>query len=107
MVAGWTEETGRDAVSLARWFYNMGLRWLIVTDVARDGMPAGIDLPGSLTFTQATGLHVITAGGANSLEDVRAACQSKLAGIVVGRALYDGTIDPAELFALTQDTRPC
>ncbi len=99
-VAGWTEDTGLDAVQLAQDFKAMGLRWLVFTDIARDGLGSGLNLAKTTDLARASGLAVIASGGVHSLEDVQAVKAAHLAGVIVGRALYEGQIDPLRLFSL-------
>lgn len=87
---------GRNPVALARWFTQMGLRWLVMR--SEESGLAG-DLSGTAALSEAAPLNVIAANGVERLEDVLAARRSGLAGIVINRALYEGRIDPARLFA--------
>lgn len=91
-VRGWLEGTPLRAVDLAKKLAASGLRWLVYTDVSRDGIGRGIDLNACLELAQATGGNVIAAGGVNSPQDIQAARQAGLAGIIIGRALYEGTV---------------
>jgi phosphoribosylformimino-5-aminoimidazole carboxamide ribotide isomerase len=97
-VRGWAEGTNLRAVDLAQQMAKLGLRWLIFTDVARDGVGSGLNLASTLELARSSGLNVIASGGVDSLEDIHRARQSGLPGVIVGRALYEGKIDPAELF---------
>ncbi len=90
-VRGWTETSTVRAEELARRVVESGVQTLIYTDIARDGMLSGPNLQGALSL-QATGAAVIVSGGIASAEDIRAACQAGLEGVVVGRALYEGTL---------------
>ncbi len=89
---GWTQESCLSAVDLGQRLRQAGLETVIYTDIARDGTGQGSNIPASQSLQQATGLQVIASGGARNLEDVRMARQAGLAGIVIGRALYDGRI---------------
>lgn len=95
---GWQQATGRSALSLAAAFQQAGLRWLIFTDIARDGLQTGLNLAATVELARATGLKVIASGGVASLEDIHNARQAGLAGVITGRALYEAAIDPALLF---------
>ncbi|MBE0698776.1 MAG: 1-(5-phosphoribosyl)-5-[(5-phosphoribosylamino)methylideneamino]imidazole-4-carboxamide isomerase [Anaerolineaceae bacterium] len=98
-VRGWQSDTPLMAVDAARGFQHAGLRWLVFTDIARDGLQTGLNLQATLELAQASKLNVIASGGVSRLEDVRAAEKAGLAGAIVGRALYEGFIDPVELLA--------
>lgn len=101
-VRGWQSGTPHPAVDLARTLAQSGLRWLVFTDIARDGLQTGLNLPATAALAQATGLNVIASGGVSRIEDVQEAKAAELSGCIVGRALYEGSIDPAELFHLDQ-----
>ncbi len=98
---GWSLATSMPAVELAQQWAAQGVRWLVFTDVARDGMGSGLNVAMAAHLAQATGpstssgrcLHVIGSGGVASLEDVRRAYQAGLSGVIIGRALYEGQLD--------------
>ena len=88
-VRGWTETTGERVDALAARAIAAGAGTLICTDIARDGMLAGPDIPGCAAL-QKLGAAVIVSGGVASLDDLRAARAAGLAGAIVGRAIYEG-----------------
>lgn len=94
-VRGWTETTDIAADALALRVVAEGVRTLIYTDVARDGMLTGADVEGARRL-QAAGAGVIASGGVGSIEDIRALRAAGLAGAIVGRALYEGRFPLAE-----------
>ena len=85
-----------DPLELARQAKSFGLRRLIVTDTHRDGEGKGINLELCSRFQTETGLNVIAAGGAKAIEDVRQSKNAGLAGVVLGRALYEGQLSLQE-----------
>jgi phosphoribosylformimino-5-aminoimidazole carboxamide ribotide isomerase len=91
-VRGWTETSALTAGDLARRAIGAGIRTLIYTDVARDGMLEGPDVTGALAL-QETGAAVIVSGGVSSLADLQQIARAGLAGAVVGRALYEGRFE--------------
>lgn len=99
-VRGWQETSTVSALALAVRLQLMGVHRVIYTDIARDGMLSGPNLP-ALRAMAATGLGVIASGGIASLEDLRAvAAITGVEGAIVGMALYTGAIDlPAALRA--------
>lgn len=101
---GWQSPTELLAVDLARALQAQGLHWLVFTDIARDGLQTGLNLPATLELARESRLGVIASGGVSRIEDVEEARTAGLAGAIVGRALYEGSVDPAALFAL--DTSP-
>jgi phosphoribosylformimino-5-aminoimidazole carboxamide ribotide isomerase len=92
-VEGWLATSETDVVSLARRFEDAGVAALVHTDIARDGTGAGPNLEASAALARAVALPVIASGGVGSLADVRAACGRGLAGLIVGKALYQGAVD--------------
>ncbi len=93
---GWQQGTEVSPVALAHQWAARGVRWIIFTDVARDGMGSGINLAATMQLAETSGLHVIASGGVASLEDVRQAYEAGLSGIIIGRALYEGKVDLKE-----------
>lgn len=92
-VRGWKEDSGLPAVDLALQLKKAGLRTVIFTDIRRDGLGSGLNIDATRALTEATGLEVIASGGVLTIEDVIAAREAGLAGTIIGRALYEGTID--------------
>ena len=90
-VRGWTETSTRRADELVRQVVGDGIRTVIYTDIGRDGMLTGPDLPGAVELQRA-GAQVIASGGVASVDDIRSACEAGLAGVIVGRALYEGRL---------------
>jgi len=74
----------------------LGLRTVIFTDVSRDGLGSGLNINATRELAEVSGLDIIASGGLNSLEDVVAARAANLAGVIIGRALYEGTIELKE-----------
>ena len=95
-VRGWTEDSGISAMALARQMGNLGLRTVIFTDISRDGLGSGLNLSSTQQLARISGLDLIASGGVHTLEDVIAARKASLSGVIIGRALYEGTIDLRE-----------
>ena len=98
-VQGWTEGTDLDAVSVAKRFEDVGVGALIVTDIDRDGTLGGFNIETFGRIADAVTIPVIAAGGLASVEDIARAKAwpgVPIAGAVLGRALYNGAIVPAE-----------
>jgi phosphoribosylformimino-5-aminoimidazole carboxamide ribotide isomerase len=98
-VQGWTENSGLDALSVAQRFEDAGVSALIVTDIDRDGALMGFNVEVFGQIADAVSIPVIAAGGLASVADIenlRARAGTPIAGAVLGRALYAGTIDPNE-----------
>jgi phosphoribosylformimino-5-aminoimidazole carboxamide ribotide isomerase len=92
-VRGWRNNSGVSATDLALQMRTLGLRTAIFTDVSRDGLGGGLNIPATTELAEVSGLDVIASGGVHTLDDVMAARDANLAGVIIGRALYDGTID--------------
>jgi phosphoribosylformimino-5-aminoimidazole carboxamide ribotide isomerase len=94
-VRGWEQGSGRDLLEVAGEFADAGVAALVVTEIGRDGTLEGPDLEGLAAVLAATEIDVIASGGVGSLDDLRALDQlsvgaRRLAGVIVGRALYEG-----------------
>ena len=98
---GWTETSSERAEELARRVVADGIDTVIYTDIGRDGMLGGPDLAGAAALL-ATGARVIVSGGVASADDIRGALASGLAGVIVGRALYEGRLTLPEALAACQ-----
>jgi len=92
-VRGWQDDSGVPAMDLARQMQTLGLRTVIYTDVSRDGMGSGLNIAATRELGEVSGLDVIASGGVHTLKDVHAARKAGLAGVIIGRALYEGTLD--------------
>jgi phosphoribosylformimino-5-aminoimidazole carboxamide ribotide isomerase len=97
-VRGWQQGLPLPAIDVARRYLEHGLQWLIFTDISRDGLQTGLNLPATVELAQATGLQVIASGGVRGLKDITAAREAGLAGVIAGRALYEGTLPVEDLF---------
>jgi phosphoribosylformimino-5-aminoimidazole carboxamide ribotide isomerase len=98
-VQGWLEDSGLDALTVARRFEDAGVSALIVTDIDRDGALQGFNVEVFGTIADAVSIPVIAAGGlagVRDIENLRARKGTPIAGAVLGRALYAGTIQPKE-----------
>jgi phosphoribosylformimino-5-aminoimidazole carboxamide ribotide isomerase len=103
-VRGWVEASGRDLVDVARGFDDAGVAALVVTEIGRDGTLSGPALDQLSAVLEATSLDVIASGGVGSLDDLRALGAlevggRRLAGTIVGRALYEGAFGLADAVA--------
>jgi phosphoribosylformimino-5-aminoimidazole carboxamide ribotide isomerase len=101
-VAGWLEGSGLKAVEVARRVKAAGVTLVEYTDVARDGMFTGVDAAGAAALQAEAGVQVVASGGVASLDDVRACVAAGVAGVIVGKALYEGRFRLADAVALTK-----
>jgi len=96
-VEGWAETSEIGTVELARRFADAGVAAIVYTDIARDGALTGADAAGTAAFAREVGLPVIASGGIAALADIAALAAHAadgIAGAIIGRALYDGRIEP-------------
>ena len=101
-VAGWAETSTLTALELARRFADAGVAALLYTDVARDGALTGVNVEATAALARDSGLPVLASGGVAGIEDIRrlkAVAADGIEGVVIGRALYEGRLDPARALA--------
>jgi phosphoribosylformimino-5-aminoimidazole carboxamide ribotide isomerase len=106
-VRGWLEGSGHDLVDVARRFEDAGVAALVVTEIGRDGTLSGPALDQLVTVLEATTIDVIASGGVGTLADLRALSVlevdgRRLAGTIVGRALYEGAFRVADAVATVE-----
>jgi phosphoribosylformimino-5-aminoimidazole carboxamide ribotide isomerase len=107
-VEGWAETTELSAIELAKQFEDAGVAAIIYTDIERDGVLKGLNLPATAELARATAIPVIASGGLASLDDVRALLEPQyrmLEGAITGRALYDGRINAQAALDLLASAR--
>jgi phosphoribosylformimino-5-aminoimidazole carboxamide ribotide isomerase len=107
-VEGWAETSELTALDVAKRFEAAGVAAIIHTDVTRDGMLKGPNLEATTALADAVSIPVIASGGFGSIEDIRALLApraKKLAGAILGRALYDGRIDAVAALQLVRSAR--
>ena len=104
-VEGWAETSTLTAIDLAKRFEDAGVAAIIYTDIERDGILKGLNLPATAELACATKIPVIASGGLASIEDVKDLMRPEykmLEGAISGRALYDGRIDPKEALKILE-----
>ena len=100
---GWAETSDIHATDLAKRFEDAGAAAVIYTDIARDGMLAGVNVEATAELARAVAIPVVASGGVASIEDVRLVkAAGVIEGVIIGRALYDGRIEPAAALALAR-----
>ena len=98
-LSGWAEDSGQDAVALAKSFEGIGVSGIIYTDIERDGMMQGFNSQATASLAEQINIPVYASGGVNSYEDVDRLCgiaRHGVAGAIVGRAMYEGSMELAE-----------
>ena len=107
-VQGWAEVSELSAIDLARRFEDAGVAAIIHTDIDRDGVLKGLNLPATAELARATPIPVIASGGLAGLGDIEALLRpdyAMLEGAIAGRALYDGRLDARAALALLSGRR--
>lgn len=101
---GWAETSTMPAADLGLRFEDAGVSAIIYTDIGRDGMLSGLNLDQTVALSARLTTPVIASGGVGCMDHLAAlkaaAAGTRIEGVIVGRALYDGRIDPAGAVAL-------
>ena len=106
-VDGWTRQTDTTLEGLGSDLFGAGVRHALVTDVDKDGTLSGANLELASKVQAVSGLNAIASGGIRNLEDVLAAQVLGLAGAIVGRSLYDGTLNLREALRALKEGESC
>jgi phosphoribosylformimino-5-aminoimidazole carboxamide ribotide isomerase len=96
---GWAEVSSVSAIDLAKKFEQAGVSAIVYTDIARDGMMQGLNTAATVELAENISIPVIASGGMTNQDDVNAVCAVEEAGImgaILGRSIYEGTINLAE-----------
>jgi phosphoribosylformimino-5-aminoimidazole carboxamide ribotide isomerase len=99
---GWAEVSELTPMELGRRFEDAGVAAILFTDIDGDGLLKGVNVAATADLARALSIPVIASGGVGSIADIDALMEievSNIEGVVVGRALYDGRIDPAQALA--------
>lgn len=100
---GWAEVSELTPVDLGRRFEDAGVAAILFTDIDGDGLLQGVNVAATAALARAVRIPVIASGGVGSLADIEqliAAREPNISGVVIGRALYDGRVDPASALAI-------
>ena len=93
---GWSKLTRHDVIDMAKKFEDYGCEAIIYTDIGRDGMLQGVNIDATVKLAQAVTISVIASGGVTDLKDIEALCaveEEGVEGAILGRSLYEGTLD--------------
>jgi len=102
-VEGWAEQSEMKATDLALAFADAGVAAIVYTDIDRDGALQGVNVEATAELARVSGLPVIASGGVAGIDDIhrlKAVADAGIEGVIIGRALYDGRIDPAEALSV-------
>ncbi len=98
-IDGWSKLSNHDVIDMAQRFERDGVESIIYTDISRDGMMQGVNVDATVKLAGEISTPVIASGGISTLEDIRAlgaVAEEGIMGAIIGRALYEGSIDLAE-----------
>src|SRR5690625_4304620 len=93
---GWSKISRHDVIDMAQKFADYGCEAIIYTDIGRDGMLTGVNIPATVALSQAVDIPVIASGGVSSIDDIKALCavaDEGIDGVILGRSIYEGTVD--------------
>lgn len=96
---GWVEDAGLTMDDVLPRLERDGIRFIVYTDISRDGMQTGVNVAGLAALCARTSVPVIAAGGVHTIDDIKALyplCPQGLEGAISGRAIYVGTLDVRE-----------
>ena len=101
---GWDGDTSHTPVEIAKRYEDQGVAAIIFTDIGRDGALTGVNVEATAALADAVAIPVIASGGVASVNDIEALAKEGpgLEGAIIGRALYDGRINPAEAVRAAQ-----
>ncbi|MEQ9124859.1 MAG: 1-(5-phosphoribosyl)-5-[(5-phosphoribosylamino)methylideneamino]imidazole-4-carboxamide isomerase [Alphaproteobacteria bacterium] len=105
-VKGWTETSRMSAMELALRFEDAGVAAIVFTDIDRDGAMGGVNVDATVDLAFALSTPVIASGGVSSIDDLialKAEAHAGIEGVIVGRALYDGSVEPKAALAALKD----
>ncbi len=95
-IKGWQETSSLSVQDVGKRLRAQGLEWCVLTNVSRDGIGSGVDIASAIDLQTMTGLHVVASGGVKHIDEVKAVRKAGLAGVIIGRALYEGKISLTE-----------
>jgi len=94
-VQGWAEDSDHSAEHLAQRFEDQGVVAIVYTDISRDGMMQGVNVEATRKLAESISIPVIASGGVTDINDIKRLNEVKgsgISGVIIGRALYEGTI---------------
>jgi phosphoribosylformimino-5-aminoimidazole carboxamide ribotide isomerase len=107
-VQGWTEKTAMSVVDLVKKIEHLPLAAIVFTDIKRDGMLTGPNIESTAQLARSTHIPVIASGGVSRIEDIEALLTVEefgVSGVIIGRALYTGSLDLRECIRIAEGKR--
>jgi len=104
-IDGWSKLSNHDVIDMAQHFERDGVEAIVYTDISRDGMMQGVNVEATVKMASEISTPVIASGGISSLDDIKAlqaVAEEGIMGAIIGRALYEGSIDLAEAQKLVE-----
>jgi phosphoribosylformimino-5-aminoimidazole carboxamide ribotide isomerase len=98
-IDGWSKLSNHDVIDMAQRFERDGVSAIVYTDISRDGMMQGVNVDATAKLASEISIPVIASGGISTLDDIRAllaVADEGIMGVIIGRALYEGTVDLVE-----------
>ena len=95
-IQGWEQVSTVTATDLCLKMKEYGVKHIIYTDISRDGMLSGPNIPATKKLTEETGLDIIASGGVSCMEDLQALYDAGISGAIMGKALYEKRVDLEE-----------
>ena len=103
-VEGWADKSSIKATDLAKEFADAGVEAIICTDVSRDGTLSGVNVEFTTAIARASNIATIASGGVRDIDDIkRLKATGEVAGVIVGKAFYEGTLDLEVAFKLVKE----
>ncbi|MBI5039795.1 MAG: 1-(5-phosphoribosyl)-5-[(5-phosphoribosylamino)methylideneamino]imidazole-4-carboxamide isomerase [Gammaproteobacteria bacterium] len=106
-IDGWSKLSHHNVQELAQRFERDGVAAIVYTDIGRDGMMNGVNVESTVELARSVTIPIIASGGVSSLDDIKALCAVEgegIMGAIIGRALYEGSIDLTAAQKYVDDT---
>jgi len=101
--SGWKEESDIEVLEFAQMLEEKGVKYILYTDIARDGMLVGPDFEGLIKLKENTDLNIIASGGISALDEVERLNELDFYGVIIGQALYTGKFSLKEALSRVGD----
>ena len=101
-IKGWVENSDLEAISFCEQMQDLGIKFIICTDISKDGAMKGTNISLYETLKSKLNLNIIASGGVSSIEDVKALTKLNLYGAIIGKAYYTGAIDIKEAIEVSK-----
>ncbi len=105
-IDGWSKLSHHDVGDIAKRFERDGVEAIVYTDVGRDGMMCGVNVESTAELARSISIPVIASGGVSTMDDIQKLCtvaDDGIMGVIIGRALYEGTVDLKEAQKLVDE----